>query len=104
MDLEASFIPCDYLEEDWDTQEANSYWGSCNLNRKSNIGNLKCGVQFIWGCLVLDMAIWLGVMHQNVKHSNKRNPKNKYDANFEDIITPLFYDEGEYFVLTFRYL
>lgn len=101
MGLEASFIPSEYFEEDWDVQEANAYWATCDLNRKSNIGNIKYGVQFSRGCFVLDIAIGFGAMHQNVKHFNKRDPKDKYDSHFHDIITPLFYQEGKYFVFNF---
>lgn len=98
MTLDAYFIPYEYLHEGWEIQEANSYWGYCDLNRKSNIINAKYGVQFAWGCFTLDAAVGLGIMHQNVKHFNKVNPKDKYNAHFEDIITPLFYDEGRYFI------
>jgi len=77
------------------------YWDKCNLHRESIIGNFKYGTQFRTKHIIFDVSIGLGVIHQNVKHSNKRNPDDIITAHYEDLITPLFYDEGKYFVFNF---
>ena len=97
MIVESEF---EYTGEDMENEDPY-YWDKCNLHRESIIGNVKYGMQFLAKRLIFDVSIGLGVMHQNVMHSNKRNPNDKITANFEDLITPLFYDEGKYFVFNF---
>jgi len=97
MIVEAEFR---YAGKDMENEEPY-YWDKCNLHRISIIGDFKYGTQFRAKHIIFDVSIGLGIMHQNVKHSNKRNPDDMITAHFEDIITPLFYDEGKYFVFNF---
>jgi len=99
MTVYSEFIPHNYLDESWQVQEANVYWDYCDMNRKSIIGNVKYGMQFTVNHLIFDAAIGIGVTHQNVNCFNKRNPNDKLTRTEpEDIITPLFYTEGKYFI------
>ena len=99
MTVYSEFVPHHYLNESWEVQEENVYWDYCDMNRKSIIGNIKYGMQFVVNHFILDIACGIGVMHQNVSHFNKRNPKDKLvRTEPEDIITPLFYEEGKYFI------
>ena len=99
MTVYSEFIPHNYLDESWQVQEANVYWDYCDMNRKSIIGNVKYGMQFAVNHLTFDVAIGIGVIHQNVNCFNKRNPNDKLTRTEpEDIITPLFYTEGKYFI------
>ena len=100
MTVYSEFIPYNYLDESWKVQEENIYWDYCDMNRKSIIGNIKYGMQFALNHFTFDVALGIGVMHQNVNLFNKRNPKDKLTRTEpEDIITPLFYTEGKYFVI-----
>ena len=99
MTVYSEFIPYNYLNESWEVQEANVYWDYCDMNRKSIIGNAKYGIQIAANHLIFDIAIGIGVIHQNVNCFNKRNPNDKLTRTEpEDIITPLFYTEGKYFI------
>ena len=100
MTVFSEFIPYNYLDESWQVQEENIYWDYCDMNRKSIIGDVKYGMQIAVNHLIFDIAFGIGVMHQNVNCFNKRNPNDKLTRTEpEDIITPLFYTEGKYFIL-----
>jgi len=101
MTVYSEFIPHNYLNESWEVQEENVYWDYCDMNRKSIIGNIKYGMQFRVNQIIFDVAIGIGIMHQNVNCFNKRNPNDKLTRTEpEDLITPLFYEEGKYFIFS----
>jgi hypothetical protein len=102
MTVYSEFIPSEYLNESWQIQEENVYWDYCDINRKSVIGNVKYGMQFFVNHFTLDLALGIGIAHQNVKHFNKRNSEDKLTRTEpEDILSPLFYNEGKYFIFNF---
>jgi hypothetical protein len=99
MTVYSEFIPHEYLNESWELQKENIYWNYSDMNRKSIIGNLKYGMQFMFNHFTFDVAIGIGIMHQNVKCFNKRNSEDKLTRTEpKDIITPHFYNEGKYFI------
>ena len=100
MVVNSEFIPHDYLDESWEEQEANVYWGDFEVNRNFVIGNVKYGMLFsATSRLVIDVSFGIGLIHQNVNYPNKRHPNDKHTRTVsEDIITPFFYKEGKYFV------
>jgi len=102
MIVYSEFIPHNYLDESWQVQEANVYWDYCDMNRKSITYNVKYGMQFAFNHFTFDIACGIGVMQQNVNCINKRSPNDKLTRTEpEDIITPLFYTEGKYFIFNF---
>ncbi len=103
MNLESEFVPHEYLKENWYIQQENRYSDNCDIKRYSIAGNAKCGLQVIVSHLTLDMSPGIGLAHQNVKHFNKRHPGDQLTSHFEDIITPLFYDEGRFFIINFPF-
>ena len=98
MTVYSEFVPYNYLDESRQVQEENFYWDYCDLNRKSIISNVKYGMQISVNHLIFDIAMGIGVIHQNVNCFNKRNPNDKLSWTLPDFFTPSFYNEGKYFV------
>lgn len=100
MTIESGFISPEFLNKSWEIQKQNTYNGKADIHRKSVVFNGKYGVQLLINHFIMDFSFGLGVMFQNIKHSNKQNPNDKITYHNEDILGPYFYDEGRYPVLS----
>ena len=74
------------------------YIGGCNLKRQSGYFGTKMNMEFRINHLILEWYAGFGIIYQYVQHFNKRNATDRMDFNFEDLISPLFEEEGRYLI------
>jgi len=88
------FVPKNNQKIDYE----NSYIDDYEIKRQSIIFDVKAGMEFQIKHLIFEFGIGFGITHQNVRQLNKKNPDYKIEYNFEDIISPLFEEEGRYII------
>lgn len=96
MMVESPLIPYEYINHSLEASRENIYWDTFKQNRKSKIGNAKFGLQFRKHRFVGDISAGIGILHQNITHSNKKYPMDvDTNTHYEDILSQYFYFEGE---------
>jgi len=55
----------------------SQYWDMFNLKRTGVIINVKTGVQFLINRVSIDFSFGLGIIIQNVTHTNRLNPEDR---------------------------
>ena len=85
------FIP----KNDQEGYYENFYIDDYKINRQAIIFDVKMGMEFQIKHLFLEWGIGIGIIYQNVRQLNKKYPDYEMEYHFEDIISPLFEDEGQ---------